>query len=183
MNSTVSKYPFLYLLGLDYQVQNFVVDNKRFALRLWDSAGQERWVLSCALQESTLWVSVGCFRGKECSWFCQAKEGLFQKGLCTACDLINVVKEVIKIKTSAQAVCTVAAIRRGAKSGDCLGDFISLLVQTSSGWIGDRLKCSQVPQHHQAVLPEGGRRGADVRHHFGVFLLGRAVLAELHPGG
>lgn len=42
MNSTVSKYSFLCLLGLDYQVKNIVVDNKRFALRLWDSAGQER---------------------------------------------------------------------------------------------------------------------------------------------
>lgn len=105
-------------------------------------------MLSCPLQESTLWVSVGCFGGKECYLLCQAKEGLFQKGLCTACDLINVVKELIKIKTSNQAVCTVAAIRRGAKSGvfpQNLGDFTSLLVQTSSGWIADRLKRSQVP--------------------------------------
>ncbi|XP_051495138.1 ras-related protein Rab-44 [Apus apus] len=30
-------------VGLDYQVKNLVVDNKCFALRLWDSAGQERY--------------------------------------------------------------------------------------------------------------------------------------------
>ncbi|NWX64766.1 RAB44 protein, partial [Promerops cafer] len=30
-------------VGLDYQIKNLVVDNKRFALRLWDSAGQERY--------------------------------------------------------------------------------------------------------------------------------------------
>ncbi|KFP70621.1 Ras-related protein Rab-44, partial [Acanthisitta chloris] len=30
-------------VGLDYQIKNFVVDNKRFVLRLWDSAGQERY--------------------------------------------------------------------------------------------------------------------------------------------
>ncbi|KFO85134.1 Ras-related protein Rab-44, partial [Buceros rhinoceros silvestris] len=55
-DSHVGKTSFLYRLhantfnphltatvGLDYQVQNFVVDNKRFALRLWDSAGQERY--------------------------------------------------------------------------------------------------------------------------------------------
>ncbi|NXD77701.1 RAB44 protein, partial [Halcyon senegalensis] len=30
-------------LGLDYQTKNLVVDNKRFVLRLWDSAGQERY--------------------------------------------------------------------------------------------------------------------------------------------
>ncbi|NWU90035.1 RAB44 protein, partial [Upupa epops] len=30
-------------VGLDYQVKNLIVDNKRFALRLWDSAGQERY--------------------------------------------------------------------------------------------------------------------------------------------
>jgi len=42
MNATISKYLVLCLLGLDYQVKNLVVDNKRFALRLWDSAGQER---------------------------------------------------------------------------------------------------------------------------------------------
>ncbi|XP_030329261.1 ras-related protein Rab-44 isoform X2 [Strigops habroptila] len=55
-DSHVGKTSFLYRLhadtfnphltatvGLDYQVKNFVVDNKRFALRLWDSAGQERY--------------------------------------------------------------------------------------------------------------------------------------------
>ncbi|NXN02216.1 RAB44 protein, partial [Sylvia borin] len=42
-NSTVSKYPLLCLPGLDYQIKNLVVDNKCFALRLWDSAGQERY--------------------------------------------------------------------------------------------------------------------------------------------
>lgn len=41
-NSTVSEHPLLCLPGLDYQIKNLVVDNKRFALRLWDSAGQER---------------------------------------------------------------------------------------------------------------------------------------------
>ncbi|KAM4646061.1 ras-related protein Rab-44 isoform 3-T3 [Amazona ochrocephala] len=54
-DSHVGKTSFLYRLhadtfnphltatvGLDYQVKNFVVDNKCFALRLWDSAGQER---------------------------------------------------------------------------------------------------------------------------------------------
>lgn len=41
-NSTVSKYPHFCLPGLDYQIKNLVVDDKRFALRLWDSAGQER---------------------------------------------------------------------------------------------------------------------------------------------
>ncbi|NXE08871.1 RAB44 protein, partial [Lophotis ruficrista] len=30
-------------VGVDYQVKNFIVDNKRFALCLWDSAGQERY--------------------------------------------------------------------------------------------------------------------------------------------
>ncbi|KAI1230918.1 hypothetical protein IHE44_0008352 [Lamprotornis superbus] len=30
-------------VGLDYQIKNLVVDNKRFTLRLWDSAGQERY--------------------------------------------------------------------------------------------------------------------------------------------
>ncbi|NXI54365.1 RAB44 protein, partial [Chloroceryle aenea] len=30
-------------LGLDYQTKNLVVDNKCFVLRLWDSAGQERY--------------------------------------------------------------------------------------------------------------------------------------------
>ncbi|NXH11187.1 RAB44 protein, partial [Bucco capensis] len=29
-------------VGLDYQIKNLLVDNKSFALRLWDSAGQER---------------------------------------------------------------------------------------------------------------------------------------------
>uniref|UniRef100_A0A8B9DGJ6 RAB44, member RAS oncogene family n=1 Tax=Anser cygnoides TaxID=8845 RepID=A0A8B9DGJ6_ANSCY len=29
--------------GLDYQVKSLIVDNKHFALRLWDSAGQERY--------------------------------------------------------------------------------------------------------------------------------------------
>ncbi|XP_054660078.1 ras-related protein Rab-44 [Grus americana] len=55
-DSHVGKTSFLYRLhadtfnphlnatvGLDYQVKNIVVDNKRFALRLWDSAGQERY--------------------------------------------------------------------------------------------------------------------------------------------
>ncbi|NXK74985.1 RAB44 protein, partial [Amazona guildingii] len=55
-DSHVGKTSFLYRLhadtfnphltatvGLDYQVKNFVVDNKCFALRLWDSAGQERY--------------------------------------------------------------------------------------------------------------------------------------------
>ncbi|XP_038018658.1 ras-related protein Rab-44 isoform X2 [Motacilla alba alba] len=54
-DSHVGKTSFLYRLhadtfnphltatvGLDYQIKNLVVDNKRFALRLWDSAGQER---------------------------------------------------------------------------------------------------------------------------------------------
>ncbi|XP_068029481.1 ras-related protein Rab-44 isoform X2 [Anomalospiza imberbis] len=31
------------LQGLDYQIKTLVVDNERFALRLWDSAGQERY--------------------------------------------------------------------------------------------------------------------------------------------
>ncbi|KFU92441.1 Ras-related protein Rab-44, partial [Chaetura pelagica] len=30
-------------VGMDYQVKTLVVDNKCFALRLWDSAGQERY--------------------------------------------------------------------------------------------------------------------------------------------
>nr|XP_054504978.1 ras-related protein Rab-44 isoform X2 [Agelaius phoeniceus] len=55
-DSHVGKTSFLYRLhadtfnphltatvGLDYQIKNLVVDNKRFALRLWDSAGQERY--------------------------------------------------------------------------------------------------------------------------------------------
>ncbi|NWX12341.1 RAB44 protein, partial [Aegotheles bennettii] len=55
-DSDVGKTSFLYRLhadtfnphltatvGLDYQVKNLVVDNKHFALRLWDSAGQERY--------------------------------------------------------------------------------------------------------------------------------------------
>uniref|UniRef100_A0A8C6J8G0 Uncharacterized protein n=1 Tax=Melopsittacus undulatus TaxID=13146 RepID=A0A8C6J8G0_MELUD len=55
-DSHVGKTSFLYRLqantfnphltttvGLDYQVKTFVVDNKCFALRLWDSAGQERY--------------------------------------------------------------------------------------------------------------------------------------------
>ncbi|KFQ94962.1 Ras-related protein Rab-44, partial [Nipponia nippon] len=55
-DSHVGKTSFLYRLhantfnphltatvGLDYWVKHFVVDNKRFALRLWDSAGQERY--------------------------------------------------------------------------------------------------------------------------------------------
>ncbi|XP_009945228.1 PREDICTED: ras-related protein Rab-13-like [Leptosomus discolor] len=55
-DSHVGKTSFLYRLhadtfnphltatvGLDYQVKTLVVDNKRFALRLWDSAGQERY--------------------------------------------------------------------------------------------------------------------------------------------
>ncbi|KAM6370139.1 ras-related protein Rab-44 [Pluvialis apricaria] len=55
-NSHVGKTSFLYRLhanafnphltttvGLDYQVTMLVVDNKRFALRLWDSAGTERY--------------------------------------------------------------------------------------------------------------------------------------------
>ncbi|NXI38845.1 RAB44 protein, partial [Galbula dea] len=55
-DSHVGKTSFLYRLhagsfnphltatvGLDYQVKNLMVDNKHFALRLWDSAGQERY--------------------------------------------------------------------------------------------------------------------------------------------
>ncbi|NXL07384.1 RAB44 protein, partial [Mesembrinibis cayennensis] len=55
-DSHVGKTSFLYRLhantfnphltatvGLDYWVKHLVVDNKRFALRLWDSAGQERY--------------------------------------------------------------------------------------------------------------------------------------------
>ncbi|NXV73793.1 RAB44 protein, partial [Atlantisia rogersi] len=55
-DSHVGKTSFLYRLhagafnphltatvGLDYQVKNLVVDNKCFSLRLWDSAGQERY--------------------------------------------------------------------------------------------------------------------------------------------
>ncbi|NXA99040.1 RAB44 protein, partial [Cnemophilus loriae] len=55
-DSHVGKTSFLYRLhtnifdtyliatvGLDYQIKNLVVDDKRFALRLWDSAGQERY--------------------------------------------------------------------------------------------------------------------------------------------
>ncbi|XP_039555351.1 ras-related protein Rab-44 isoform X3 [Passer montanus] len=55
-DSHVGKTSFLYRLhadtfnphltatvGLDYQIKNLVVDNRRFALRLWDSAGQERY--------------------------------------------------------------------------------------------------------------------------------------------
>ncbi|XP_010191062.1 PREDICTED: uncharacterized protein LOC104547175, partial [Mesitornis unicolor] len=55
-DSHVGKTTFLYRLhadtfnphltatvGLDYRIKNLVVDNKRFALRLWDSAGQERY--------------------------------------------------------------------------------------------------------------------------------------------
>lgn len=61
-------------------------------------------------------------------------------------------------------------------------DFRSLLGE-SLDLIEDHLKCTQVPQHHQAVLPEGRWGRADVRYHVGVLLLRRAVLAELHPGG
>ncbi|KAK2526552.1 Rab44 [Columba guinea] len=35
--------PDVWQPGLDYQVKNLIVDNRRFALRLWDSAGQERY--------------------------------------------------------------------------------------------------------------------------------------------
>nr|XP_009670853.1 PREDICTED: ras-related protein Rab-44 isoform X2 [Struthio camelus australis] len=55
-DSHVGKTSFLYRLhansfnphltatvGLDYQIKNLIVDNKLFALRLWDSAGQERY--------------------------------------------------------------------------------------------------------------------------------------------
>uniref|UniRef100_A0A674GYN4 RAB44, member RAS oncogene family n=1 Tax=Taeniopygia guttata TaxID=59729 RepID=A0A674GYN4_TAEGU len=55
-DSHVGKTSFLYRLhadtfnphltatvGLDYQIKTLVVDNERFALRLWDSAGQERY--------------------------------------------------------------------------------------------------------------------------------------------
>ncbi|KFP77810.1 Ras-related protein Rab-44, partial [Apaloderma vittatum] len=55
-DSHVGKTSFLYRLhadtfnphltatvGMDYQVKNIIVDNKHFALRLWDSAGQERY--------------------------------------------------------------------------------------------------------------------------------------------
>ncbi|XP_074019534.1 ras-related protein Rab-44 [Numenius arquata] len=55
-DSHVGKTSFLYRLhtdtfnphltstvGLDYRVKNLMVDNKHFGLRLWDSAGQERY--------------------------------------------------------------------------------------------------------------------------------------------
>ncbi|XP_063274303.1 ras-related protein Rab-44 isoform X1 [Prinia subflava] len=55
-DSHVGKTSFLYRLhadtfnpqlsatvGMDYHIKNLVVDNKCFALRLWDSAGQERY--------------------------------------------------------------------------------------------------------------------------------------------
>uniref|UniRef100_A0A8C4V6A0 EF-hand domain-containing protein n=1 Tax=Falco tinnunculus TaxID=100819 RepID=A0A8C4V6A0_FALTI len=55
-DSHVGKTSFLYRLhadtfnphltatvGLDYQIKHLIVDNRRFALRLWDSAGQERY--------------------------------------------------------------------------------------------------------------------------------------------
>uniref|UniRef100_A0A8V1A3R6 RAB44, member RAS onco family n=1 Tax=Gallus gallus TaxID=9031 RepID=A0A8V1A3R6_CHICK len=55
-DSNVGKTSFLYRLhadtfnphlaatvGLDYQVKNLMVDNRHFALRMWDSAGQERY--------------------------------------------------------------------------------------------------------------------------------------------
>ncbi|NWX91450.1 RAB44 protein, partial [Nothoprocta pentlandii] len=55
-DSHVGKTSFLYRLhansfnphltatvGLDYQIKNLIVDNKLFTLRLWDSAGQERY--------------------------------------------------------------------------------------------------------------------------------------------
>ncbi|NXT78974.1 RAB44 protein, partial [Zapornia atra] len=55
-DSHVGKTSFLYRLhadafnphltatvGLDYQIKHLVVDNKCFSLRLWDSAGQERY--------------------------------------------------------------------------------------------------------------------------------------------
>uniref|UniRef100_A0A8B9QZK1 Ras-related protein Rab-44 n=1 Tax=Anas platyrhynchos TaxID=8839 RepID=A0A8B9QZK1_ANAPL len=55
-DSHVGKTSFLYRLhantfnphltatvGLDYQVKSLIMDNKHFALRLWDSAGQERY--------------------------------------------------------------------------------------------------------------------------------------------
>ena len=34
-----------YLVGVDFQVKNLVVDDHLVALQLWDTAGQERWVL------------------------------------------------------------------------------------------------------------------------------------------
>uniref|UniRef100_A0A8C3KSE2 Ras-related protein Rab-44 n=1 Tax=Calidris pygmaea TaxID=425635 RepID=A0A8C3KSE2_9CHAR len=55
-DSHVGKTSFLYRLhantfnphltatvGMDYQIKDIMVDNKHFALRLWDSAGQERY--------------------------------------------------------------------------------------------------------------------------------------------
>lgn len=86
-----------------------------------------------------------------------------------------------------------SVIRIGAKSGFAFfvdmrfqlshWDFRSLLGKSSLDLSDDHLKCTQVPQYDQAVLPEGRWRCADVRYHIGVLLLGRAVLAELHPGG
>lgn len=40
----------------------------------------------------------------------------------------------------------------------------------------------QVPQHNQAVLPQGRRRGGDVRRHRGGELQGCATLAHQCPG-
>lgn len=40
----------------------------------------------------------------------------------------------------------------------------------------------QVPQHNQAVLSQGGRRGADVRRHRGGELQGREAVAHQCPG-
>lgn len=40
----------------------------------------------------------------------------------------------------------------------------------------------QVPQHNQAVLSQGGRRGADVRRHRGGELQGREAVAHQRPG-
>lgn len=43
-----------------------------------------------------------------------------------------------------------------------LWDFRLVLGETSILHPDDGLKCPQVPQHHQAVLPESRRGGADV---------------------
>lgn len=40
----------------------------------------------------------------------------------------------------------------------------------------------QVPQHNQAVLSQGGRRGADVRRHRGGELQGCEAVAHQCPG-
>lgn len=53
-----------------------------------------------------------------------------------------------------------------------------------SQWVSKLLLPSspQVPQHNQAVLPQGGRRGADVRRHRGGELQGCKAVAHQCPG-